>query len=779
MEQQAKYISLRYVVRFIAIFGFLFTVFTTAAREKVVLQLSWKHQFQFAGYYAALEKGFYAEAGFDVEIREATQTTNTLEDILSGKAQFAIGDAETLIYFLDGNPIVLVASIYQHSPSVLMVKASSSIYTPQDLIGKKLMVGEGYDGLEILTMLFSEGVKKDQVTLVSQSFSVNELLSDKVDALGAYISNETYFMEKFGIPYRIIKPTSYGIDFYSDCLYCSQQYLKLKPEKVSKFREASIRGWEYALANQEELAQIIITKYNPSKTIDHLLFEANKIKELVNADFIEIGHTNKWRWQRIGEHLYQQGIIQKMSSIDEFIYTPHHTNKYLWLKVFSIIAASLLLVAFVFAFFHHRLSRSVEQRTKDIQALVNTLEERNAQIEKINSDLRRAQQLAKDLDESRLFFFSKIIEELKSPVKSMIDLTEQISKPNIAGEKKQAICTRLVYNNKIVFDFLNDIIAIANYNENWQGTPFETINISDYLNNLIEKVKTDQRVNTRININPNLKGTAEFSSLNVLLDNEKLTRILIKLIKNSIKFTEQGQIEIGCENDSHNSILFWVKDSGLGIKPDELKRINTFLHNPIQGNASGIGLGLWVCKNLIHQMRGSIWAESNTESQKDEIGSKFTVQVPCVFIENIEFDEKENVEIMPVQEIPASSLKGKTMLILDDYVQNYNLIKALTKGSGLNLLYTSNPYDMLSVIKSSEIIDVLMVNVDNSPSLGLYPIPDIRNHIPSLPILAHTSGINLYNESIQKMGFDEVIQIPPKEKSFIGTLEKHLAWKLT
>jgi len=670
----------------IVTFGFFFPGQSDSMdREKIGLQHAWKHQFQFAGYYAALEKGFYEEAGFDVEIREASQSINTIDEILNGNAQFAISDAEILIYYLKGKPIVLLASIFQHSPSVMMVKANSNIYTPQDAVGKTLMLGEDLNGLEILTLLYSEGLRKEQFNVVPQSFSVNELLGDKVDVLGAYISNEPYFMEKFGIPYRIINPISYGIDFYSDCIYCSSKLLKSKPEKVKKFREASIKGWEYALANQEEIAQLIVSKYNQSKTIDHLLYEANEIKKLINPDFIEIGHTNKWRWQKIGEYLYQQGMIDHVSNLDDFIYSPDQTSKYLWIKALVIIAISFLLVAGLFVLFHLRLTRSVEQRTKHIQSLVEKLEDQNAEIQRINIDLIKARELAKESDESRFFFFSKIINELRSPVKSLVDLTEQISKPNISGEKKQAVCSRIIYNSRIVFDFINDIIAIANVDDKNINTSLGEVNIKEFLNNLVTTMQNENRMTSRISLTLDVSHISENLDQNILVDHDRLSRILLKLINNAFKFTESGIIEVGCERNSPNSLIVWVKDTGHGIKPDILKKINDFFYDPKQTNSNGIGLGLWVCKNLAQQMKGSLWVESDTEKSK---GSKFFIQVPCIYFDHTDFNLAYiNHNKNSLQQIQAEKLKGKTLVILDKHIDNYNLIKLLIKGTGFKLLY--------------------------------------------------------------------------------------------
>lgn len=105
--------------------------------EKVTIQLKWFHQFQFAGYYAAKEKGFYAEEGLDMVLRGRDVSTTPVGDVLAGKAEYGITDADLLIDRVQGRPVVLLAQILQQSPNILISMAESAITNPQDLTGKK------------------------------------------------------------------------------------------------------------------------------------------------------------------------------------------------------------------------------------------------------------------------------------------------------------------------------------------------------------------------------------------------------------------------------------------------------------------------------------------------------------------------------------------------------------------------------------------------------------------------------------------------------------------
>ncbi|MFK5926371.1 MAG: ABC transporter substrate-binding protein, partial [Desulfuromusa sp.] len=113
---------------------------TASAAEKVVLQLSWHHQFQFAGYYMAQVQGYYRDAGLNVEILDVTNGENPVTEVISGRADFGISGTGLLVERSLGKPVVAIAAIFQHSPTVFLTLKQSDINKPADLSGKKVML---------------------------------------------------------------------------------------------------------------------------------------------------------------------------------------------------------------------------------------------------------------------------------------------------------------------------------------------------------------------------------------------------------------------------------------------------------------------------------------------------------------------------------------------------------------------------------------------------------------------------------------------------------------
>lgn len=185
--------------RFIFLLALLCSCFSVSA-ESIHLQLRWHHQFQFAGYYAALEKGYYKKAGLDVIIHNGTPEKMPVKEVLHAHAQYGVANSELLLERLRGAPLVALAAIYQyqHSPSVLLARKESKIRSPDDLIGKKVMMLGRYVDADFIAMFRNENLDINDIHIIPCSFEIQDLIDGKVDAFNSYLSNEPYYLKQQG-----------------------------------------------------------------------------------------------------------------------------------------------------------------------------------------------------------------------------------------------------------------------------------------------------------------------------------------------------------------------------------------------------------------------------------------------------------------------------------------------------------------------------------------------------------------------------------------------------
>jgi len=293
-----------------------------ALAEEITVQLKWRHQFQFAGYYAALEKGFYAEEGLNVRLIEGGPGRPPVDTLLRGGADYAVADAGALRYRARGQPVVVLASIFQHSPLVLLCLGRSGLARLNDLRGKRLMLQRGH-ATEILAMLHQRGIGKNDFRFLPTSSQLGDLILGRVDAFAAYETNEPFVLQNQGIPYRMFRPRDYGIDFYGDTLITTESEVRNHPERAAAFRRATLRGWRYALDHMDEVIELIKRQYDTQhKSRAHLAFEAQGIRDLMMADVVPIGLSNPERWQAIARTFDSLGIPVEHVDWRVFLYRP-------------------------------------------------------------------------------------------------------------------------------------------------------------------------------------------------------------------------------------------------------------------------------------------------------------------------------------------------------------------------------------------------------------------------------------------------------------------------
>ncbi len=377
------------------------------ALEQVVLQLNWKHQFQFAGYYAAIERGYFRDAGFAVSLRELQEGADPVDLVLDGEADFGVAASELALHRAQGKPVVALAAIVQHSPLILLVNRRK-VSVIDSLQGSRIMLTP--HETELFAYLRREEIT--QFTTVPHSFDTQDLIEGRVDAMSGYATDEPYLLKKVGFPYLVFNPTAVGIHFYGDTLFTNAARIKGSPERVRAFRAAAIKGWQYALAHPEEIADLILAKYSRRHEREHLLFEANELKRLMQPDLVEIGQQSASRWQQIAETYAELGMVPPKPTIDGLIFDADVRKLPAWIW-YALAAGGLLILmvgaaALYFARLNMRLSREVASR-REFEVALRASEERYRQLADFSEDVI----WTLDLRNMRFTYVSPSIEKVR------------------------------------------------------------------------------------------------------------------------------------------------------------------------------------------------------------------------------------------------------------------------------------------------------------------------------------------------------------------------------
>ena len=311
-------------LKFLLTIIFLTTSLYSSELKKVTLQLAWFDQFQYAGYYIAKEKGFYKELGLDVEIVPFSFDKNIIKDVNDGKIDFAVG-RENLILEKQKYPnIVALAAIFQASPLILISKKDSKIEKIEDFANKRIMTTrDDAEEASLKAMLVSRKVDIKTLNFIPHSHNIKDLINSKTDLISAYTSKAPFFLNKYNIKYNTFSPKDYGFDMYSDFLYTNSQLIATDPNIAILFKNASMKGWEYAYSNISEATELILNKYNTQNlTKEELIFEANELKKLSYYETKKLGEISYEKLKRIYDLYNVLGLVEKPIDVSEFIFKP-------------------------------------------------------------------------------------------------------------------------------------------------------------------------------------------------------------------------------------------------------------------------------------------------------------------------------------------------------------------------------------------------------------------------------------------------------------------------
>jgi len=267
---------------------------TTAPTVDITLQLQWFPQAQFAGYYAALDKGFYTEEGLNVTIKPGAVEIVPATVVASGQAQFGISWVPRMLAPREsGADVQIVGQVFQRSGTLQVSWADAGIDSPEDWAGKKVGTWGFGNEAELYAAMRKVGQEPDvDNTIVPQQFDMNAFINGEIDAAQAMIYNEyAQVLEAVnpdtGELYQpedltVISMESAGTAMLQDAIFASEAWLgEAGNEDVAvRFLKASFRGWIHCRDNIDECVTIVL-KYDAALPKGHQTWQLNEINALI------------------------------------------------------------------------------------------------------------------------------------------------------------------------------------------------------------------------------------------------------------------------------------------------------------------------------------------------------------------------------------------------------------------------------------------------------------------------------------------------------------------
>ncbi len=576
----------------------------TAGLDQVTLQLKWRHQFQFAGYYAAIAKGYYREAGLEVNLIEATPGQDPADAVFAGRAEFGVGTSDILLLRGQGKPVVVLATIFQHSALVLLARKASDVHDLQDLHDKAIMIEPL--SAELFAYFRDEGVNPAKLHVENHTFDVKDLVSGRVAAMSGYATDEPFVLDQQRFEYLAFTPRAGGIDFYGDNLFTTEEQIRLHPARVKAFREASLRGWDYALAHPAEIIDLVLRDYGCKSSRAHLVFEAEHTALLMHPGLIEVGHMNPGRWRHMADTYADFGMLPKDFPLDGFLYDPDPKPDLRWVYWLLAGLAAVAVGALGWLLPLMRLNRRLREEIKTRR--------------KAEEALRCAKEKAEEADRAKSRYLAVMSHEVRTPIGGVIGLVNLLQEEPLTPDQRETL-NLIEHSAESLLKLISGLLDHAQLGEGRMELEVAPLAVGAFTTEICElfcgsaqakALTLDCRVDAAV---PACIHT----------DGPRLRQILSNLISNALKFTSQGGVAVKVMAGAPGRVRFSVHDTGMGITDEQQARLFTpyVQADPsIARKFGGTGLGLSISRELAKLLGGDI-----TVASAPGKGTVFTVEI--------------------------------------------------------------------------------------------------------------------------------------------------------
>ena len=392
----------------------------------------------------------------------------------------------------------------------------------------------------------------------------------------------------------------------------------------------------------------------------------------------------------------------------------------------------------------------------------------NILLQDKNNELQVAKERAEKASMVKAEFLSTITHELRTPMYAVTGLTHLLLEENPKPEQKEHLRS-LQFSGEYLLNLINNILDLNKLEANKVEIEKTTFNLKRRLNDVLialNKSAVNRKNNLRLEYDDEIPDKLEGDSV-------KLSQILINLIGNSLKFTQNGDVIVRVKKlgDKNNKITlhFEIEDNGVGISKKKQKSIfESFSQASLQINRKfgGTGLGLSIVKSLLELMGSRIQLESQLGK-----GSKFWFDL-VLDISAQGATEEDNAK--QLNESEYSSLENRHILVVEDNKINQMITRKILEKRNIICQVADNGMDAIKMVETND-FDVVLMDIHMPGISGIEATQEIRKFKPDLPIIALTAVTIEENiDEFFRAGFSEIIPKPFKTEEFFEKIHRTL-----
>lgn len=381
-----------------------------------------------------------------------------------------------------------------------------------------------------------------------------------------------------------------------------------------------------------------------------------------------------------------------------------------------------------------------------------------------DAELQRAKRKVEEAERLKSAFLDNLPHEIRTPLHAITGFTSLLGEPELSHEERLEYVKFIQDSSNDILNLMDNIIEIAKLETNQIKPKKEKCYVNNIIDRLLSDTESKQNIleKTQLEIKTS-KGNLDPQFM-IYSDPERIYQVYSHMLNNALKFTDEGSIEFGYEFTTNNQIMFFVKDSGIGIAEDQQEII--FMKFGKSGNINtnknrGTGLGLALSKKIVELLNGDIKVESHEGE-----GSTFYFYLPI--------EKEQKITITRPSVFGDINWSSKTILVAEDTESNYFFIEAFLERTKVNLLWAKDGNEAVEMFKENN-VNLILMDIMMPEKDGYDTTREIKQLNPDVPIIAQTAlALPDDEEKCYDAGCDYVLVKPINSDDLIASIKRFI-----